>query len=135
MTNRLRENIEVAEEEPIVVEKKQVSEIPDNFFTQLFTKGIISTESATRALPFILYLAFLGMLYIANMHLAEKNIRLIDKLDKEVKELNWDYKSTKAELAYRSTLSQVKGRVDTLKLGVKLSDVPPQKITIDDDNK
>lgn len=131
MTNRLRENIEVAEEEPIVAEKKQVKEIPDNFFTQLFTKGIISTDTATKALPFILYLAFLGMLYIANMHLAEKNIRLIDKLGKEVKELNWDYKTTKAELAFKSTLSEVEKRADTL--GIKASVQPPQKLTIEED--
>lgn len=131
MTNRLRENMEVAEEEPIVAEKKQVKEIPDNFFTQLFTKGIISTDTATKALPFILYLAFLGMLYIANMHLAEKNIRLIDKLGKEVKELNWDYKTTKAELAFKSTLSEVEKRADTL--GIKASVQPPQKLTIEED--
>ncbi|WP_295655344.1 FtsL-like putative cell division protein [uncultured Mucilaginibacter sp.] len=131
MTNRLRENIEVADEEPVVAEKKQVKEIPDNFFTQLFTKGIISTDTATKALPFILYLAFLGMLYIANMHLAEKNIRLIDKLGKEVKELNWDYKTTKAELAFKSTLSEVEKRADTL--GIKASVQPPQKLTIEED--
>ena len=123
--------MEVAEEEPIVAEKKQVKEIPDNFFTQLFTKGIISTDTATKALPFILYLAFLGMLYIANMHLAEKNIRLIDKLGKEVKELNWDYKTTKAELAFKSTLSEVEKRADTL--GIKASVQPPQKLTIEED--
>ena len=134
MTNRLRAEIEEEEiEKEIVAEKKPASVNPDNFFAQLFTKGFITTESATKALPFILYLAFLCMLYIGNMHLAEKNIRLIDKLNKEVKELNWDYKTTKAELAFKSTLSEVQKRTDTL--GVKVSLQPPQKLVIDNDSK
>jgi hypothetical protein len=97
MTNRLREAIQEEEvEKDLIVEEKAPREIPENFFTQFFRNGVVSTEAATKALPFILYLAFLGMVYIANKHLAEKNIRLIDKLGKEVKELNYDFKSAKA---------------------------------------
>lgn len=135
MSNRLRTDIpeEEEEEKDLIVEKKAPKEFSENFFTQLFAKGFVSTESATRALPFVLYVAFLGMLYIANRHLSEKNLREIDKLSKEVKELNWDYKSTKAELAYKSTLTEVAKRVDTL--GIKIPVEPPQKLIIDDDSK
>lgn len=129
MTNRLRTQIE--EEEQLMLEdaKPPARQIPDNFFTQLFTKGIITAETATRALPFVLFLSLLGMIYIANMNLAEKNIRDIDKIGKEVKELSYDYKTTKAELAFKSTLTEVAKRADTL--GVKESLQPPQKITDD----
>jgi PhoPQ-activated pathogenicity-related protein len=134
MSNRLRAEIaEEEEEKELVVEKKAPKEFSENYLTQLFSKGFVSTESATKALPFILYVAFLGMLYIANRHLSEKNLRTIDKLTKEVKELNWDYKSTKADLAYKSTLTEVAKRVDTL--GIKISVEPPQKLTIEDDSK
>ncbi len=127
MTNRLRSQIEEEEaEKKLVVEEKPETEFPDNFFTQLFTRGIINAETATRALPFVLFIAFLGMLYIANMHLAEKSIRDIDKLNKEVKELSWDYKTAKADLAFKSTLTEVAKRVDTL--GIKEALQPPQKI-------
>jgi cell division protein FtsL len=129
MTNRLRSQIEEEEEDEkkLVVEENPVKEIPDNFFTQLFTKGIINSERATSALPFVLFLALLGMIYIANRHLAEKNIRDIDKISKEVKELSWDFKTTKAELAYKSTLTEVAKRADTL--DIKESLQPPQKLT------
>jgi hypothetical protein len=133
MTNRLRTEVqeeEEAEKQLIVEEKPKKKEIPDNVFTQFFSKGFIGAEEATNALPFVLYLALLGMLYIGNRHLAEKNIRDIDKITKEVKELSWDYKSTKADLAFKSTLSEVKKRVDTLALGVKETMQPPQKITV-----
>jgi hypothetical protein len=96
MTNRLRTEIqeEVEAEKKLIVEEKPVKkDIPDNFLTQFFTKGFITTDDATKALPFVLFVALLGMVYIGNRHLAEKNIRDIDKLTKEVKELSWDYKS------------------------------------------
>ncbi|MDB5114674.1 MAG: hypothetical protein JWQ79_166 [Mucilaginibacter sp.] len=129
MTNRLRSEIQGEEvESELIVEEKTVREIPDNFLTKLLTKGFITTDDATRALPFILFLALLGMIYIGNRHLAEKNIRDIDKVTKEVQELSWDYKVTKADLAYKSTLTEVAKRVDTL--GIKESIQPAQKIVI-----
>src|ERR1700755_2726270 len=116
MNNRLRTEIqeEEAEQELIVEEKKPAKEkeLTENALWQLFKKNV-NAEKATSALPFVLFLAFLGMIYIGNMHLAEKNIRDIDKITKQVKELSWDYKTAKADLAYKSTLSEVAKRVDT----------------------
>ncbi|QQL48613.1 FtsL-like putative cell division protein [Mucilaginibacter ginkgonis] len=123
--NRLLTDIEPQEEPEVVVAEKQ-QPAPDNFFVSFLSKGFVSTEDATRALPFVLYMAFLGMLYIANRHLAEKNLRNIDKYGKEVRELSWDYKSTKADLAFKSTLTEVAKRADTL--GVHVAVDPPQKI-------
>lgn len=132
MTNRLRTEIEQEElERELIVEEKPVKEIPENFLTKFLTKEFITTDDATRALPFILYVAFLGMIYIANRHLAEKNIRDIDKLTKEVRELNWEYKVTQADLAYKSTQSEVAKQADTL--GIKEPLQPAQKITIQED--
>jgi hypothetical protein len=126
MTNRLRSYTDEEElEERAVAEEKPEKEFPDNFLTQFFTR-LFDAEAATRALPFILFLALLGMIYIGNRHLAEKNIRDIDKIGKEVKELSWDYKITKADLAFKSTLSEVAKRADSL--GLKESTVPPQKL-------
>jgi hypothetical protein len=134
MTNRLRTEIQDDEaEENLIVEEKPAKEIPDNFFTQLFSKGILSTEKATSALPFVMYVALLGMIYIGNMHLAEKTIRDIDNITKEVKERGWDYKTAKAEMAFKSTLTEVAKRADTL--GVRQSVEPPQKITVKEENQ
>jgi len=127
MTNRLRAEIqeEGAEKELIVEEKEPAKEISENALWQLFKKNF-NSEKATSALPFVLFLALLGMIYIGNMHLAEKTIRDIDKVGKEAKELSWDYKTSKADLAYKSTLSEVAKRADTL--GIKESIEPPQKL-------
>ena len=133
MTNRLRTEIQEEEiaEKKLVVEEKPVREIPDNFLTQFLTRGVITTDDATRALPFILFIALLGMVYIANRHLSENTIRDIDKINKDVKELSWEYKSSKAELAFKSTLTEVAKRADTL--GIRTSEQPPQKIVVKED--
>jgi hypothetical protein len=132
MTNRLRAEIqdEETEKELVVEEKQPVKELTEGALWQLFRKNL-NAEKATGALPFVLFLVLLGMLYIGNMHMAEKSVRDIDKIGKEVKELTWDYKSSKADLAFKSTLSEVAKRVDTL--GVKESVQPPQKLKEDKD--
>jgi hypothetical protein len=125
MTNRLRTLIE---EEPAetVDGKKPETDSPENLFSRFFNKGFFSAEAATSALPFILFLALLGMVYIANMNFAEKNVREIDNLTKEVKEWSYDYKTTKAQLAFKSTLSEVEKHTDSL--GLKAPLEPPKKI-------
>ncbi|HEX3384063.1 MAG TPA: FtsL-like putative cell division protein [Mucilaginibacter sp.] len=132
MTNRLRAEIqdEETEKELVVEEKQPAKELTEGALWQLFRKNL-NAEKATGALPFVLFLVLLGMLYIGNMHMAEKSVRDIDKIGKEVKELTWDYKSSKADLAFKSTLSEVAKRVDTL--GVKESVQPPQKLKEDKD--
>jgi len=132
MTNRLRTEIQDEElEQDIIVEEKPTREIQDNLFTHFFAKGFITKETATGALPFIMYIALLGMIYIGNMHLAEKTIRDIGDITKEVKERGWDYKTAKADMAFKSTLTEVAKRADTL--GVRQSVEPPQKITVKED--
>jgi len=129
MKNTLR--TELDEDAENVMDEKPSGDYPDNFLTQLFTKGIINAETATSALPFILFLALLGMVYIANRNFAEKNIRDIDKISKEVKELSFDYKTTKADLAFKSTLTEVVRRADSL--GLKEPLAPPKKLTAEEE--
>jgi hypothetical protein len=131
MTNRLKSEIE---EEKILepqlkkkpVKAKETTPSSPNFLTQ-FLKGAASKEAATEALPFILFLAFLGMLYIGNRHSAENNIRKIEALKKEVKELSWDFKTIKSDLMFHSRQTEVISKVDSL-LGLKVSVEPPTKL-------
>lgn len=129
MTNRLKSEIEEEQiPEPIEVKEEQVASSP-GFFTLLFSKGVMSKEAATEAMPFIIFLAFLGMLYIGNRHSAENNIRRIDKLGKEVKELSWDFKTLKSDLMFKSKQTEVIKRVDSL-IGLRVSVKPPIKIKV-----
>lgn len=130
MSNRFRKEKEEEEIEQEVevkpVQKKAT--LPRNFFTVLLTDGVISKEAASEMMPFVIFLAFLGMVYIGNRHFTEKNIRSIDKLNKEVKEMRWDYKTLKADLMLRSTQTEVAKKVDTL--GLKEPVEPPKKLMV-----
>ena len=127
MTNQFK-NDTTEDEVEREVQPELKADLPRNFFTLMFTEGVISKQAATDMLPFIIFLAFLGMIYIGNRHFAENNIRDIDKLSKEVKELSWDFKTLKADLMLKSTQTEVAGMVDTL--GLKEPVEPPKKIVI-----
>lgn len=121
------------EDEPVLEGKQPVEKVEKSSFittlSSFFTNGVVSKDAATEALPFVLFLAFLGMIYIGNRHSAENNIRKIDRLNKEVKELSWDFKTLKADLMFRSKQTEVVKRVDSL-LGLKVPVEPPIKIKV-----
>ena len=132
MNNQFKRQIE--EELPEVEDREELkSKTPEGsttvFFKKLFTEGVVSKEAATEMLPFLVFLCVLGMIYIGNSHMAVTNIRNIDKLTKEVTELSWEYKSLKADLMFKSKLTEVAKKVDTL--GIKELIEPPKKIIIE----
>jgi hypothetical protein len=88
----------------------------------------INYKLITQNLPFILFLAVIALVYIANSHLAEKKVRKINKLSREIKELKWEYLSVKSELMFRSKLSEVSKAVEPL--GLKELSTPPQRIEV-----
>lgn len=132
MSNRFRN--EMMEEEELQTPPAEApaeepkAELPRNFFTTLLTEGVVSKEAVTGMLPFILFIAFLGMVYIGNRHFAENNIRKINKLKKEVVELGAEYKVLKAELMLKSTKTEVAKKADTLGLIEPVE--PPKKIVV-----
>lgn len=130
MNNQFKKQLE--EEELSEVAEKEEPRTPEGstlvFFRKLFTEGVVSKEAATEMLPFLIFLCVLGMIYIGNSHMAETNIRNIDKLNKEVTELSWEYKSLKADLMFKSKLTEVAKKVDTL--GIKELVEPPKKIIV-----
>ncbi|MBO9730483.1 MAG: hypothetical protein J7623_17715 [Chitinophaga sp.] len=88
----------------------------------------INYRALVQNMPFIGFLAVLALIYIANSHLAEKKIRRINKLGKEIKELKWEYINVKSELMFRSKMSEVSKSVEPL--GLKQLSSPPQKIVL-----
>ena len=84
---------------------------------------IFSYRWITRNIPFFLFLAALAVVYIYNGHYADKTIRSINKVSKELKELHHEYKTLKSEVMFRSKQSELARAVDTL--GLKELTVPP----------
>lgn len=133
MNNQFRKPADEKEEELPREEEEVKPKAPDSgatlFFKKLFTEGVVSKEAATEMLPFLIFLCVLGMIYIGNSHMAVTNIRKIDKLNKEVTELSWMYKSLKADVMFKSKQTEVAKKVDTL--GLKELIEPPKKIIVE----
>ena len=77
----------------------------------------------TQNLNFFLFLSAIAVLYIANGHMADKTIRNINKTQQEIKDLQYEYKTVKSEVMYKSEESQVEKAAAPL--GLKTTkDVP-----------
>ena len=95
--------------------------------------SFLAKDSSIRFLPFVLFLTFLGLIYIANIYYAEENIREIDDLNRELKELRYEYVSTHTKLMHISKQSELAKRLEVL--GLKESTTPPYKIKSEGNKK
>lgn len=83
-------------------------------------------------LPFVCYLALLGIVYIYNVHTTEKNLRRIEALEKVVKDTESKYMDLHQEVMYGSTQSQMQDKVASLDL--KYTGQLPKKIKVENDD-
>lgn len=79
-------------------------------------KKWLNYQSIVKQIPFMLFLAVLAVIYIYNGHYADKTIRQINRTAKEVKELQWEYKTVKGEVMFRSKQSELVKAVEPLGL-------------------
>jgi len=79
-------------------------------------KRFLNYQSLVHQVPFFLFLAILAVIYIYNGHYADKTIRNINKTAKEVKELQWEYKTVKSEVMFHSKQSELVKAVEPLGL-------------------
>jgi len=77
-------------------------------------------------IPFFLFTALLTVLYIANGHYADKNIRKINATVKHLKEMEYEFKTVKRDVIFRSKESELVKAVEPL--GLKELTAPPMKI-------
>jgi hypothetical protein len=67
-------------------------------------------------IPFFLFLAVLAVLYIYNGHYEDKITRKIGATEKHIKELEYEYKTIKSEVIFRSKASELAKAVEPLGL-------------------
>ncbi len=70
-------------------------------------KKMVNYKWIIRHLPFFLFLALLAILYIANGHWADKTIRNINSTARQVKNMEYEYKTLKSLEMFRSRESQI----------------------------
>lgn len=95
---------------------------------EVLSGGVLEKERTFRMFPFLLFLSFLAFIYITNDFTLESKIREISKLQKDVKELRYEYISVKSNLITISKQSQLAKRLE--KLGIKENKEPLKVIKI-----
>ena len=88
----------------------------------------LTSDIILRNLPFLAFLGFLATIYIANSHFAERNVREIQTMQKEIRELRWYYMSLQSENMYNSKRTEVANSVKDE--GLRLQRGTPKKIVV-----
>lgn len=86
-------------------------------------KKLISHKWVVRNIPFFLFLTILAVVYIYNGHHADKQILKISTTEKKIKELEYEYKTIKSDVIFRSKASELIKVVEPL--GLKELTQPP----------
>ena len=104
-------------------------------FKNLSLRDLINGRILTRSLvakqmPFIVFIAFFGFLYIGNHYRTEELMREVASLNKELKELRYEAITTSSELMYMSKQSEVLKKIKAS--GLKLEELtePPRKLKV-----
>ncbi|MBN8783357.1 MAG: hypothetical protein ABS85_01575 [Sphingobacteriales bacterium SCN 48-20] len=79
-------------------------------------KKWLNYQSIVKQVPFFLFLALLAVMYIYNGHYADKTVRQINKVAREVKELQYEYKAVKSDVMFRNKPSELVKAVEPLGL-------------------
>ncbi len=85
------------------------------------------------AMPFIILLMILGVLYISNIFKVERAKRQIDDLEENLRELRYEYISSRSKLMYESKPSELVIKLKDTGIGESLA--PPKKISVSRDDK
>ncbi len=110
------------------VEEKK---LPVYNFNKLMQK--FNYKWVTKNIPFFLFLSMLAILYIYNGHHSDKLVREIATTEKNIKELEYEYKSVKSEVIFRSKASELVHIVEPL--GLKETKKPPVILTVNREMK
>lgn len=94
----------------------------------------LTKDGAVNNLPYLLFLAFVALLYIANGYTAESTVRDINRIESELKEARSEYISTKSELDNDRTQSRLAKTIEGKGLGLEESRVPPKKIVVTEED-
>ena len=125
-------NLKKAEKEKEVMPEQQPVKVVQRkrnwLYESLDLSRWVHYQTIIRNLPFVFFMASIAILYIANAHYAEKNVRELNQIERKMNEMRWEYMTTKSELENISKQSEVAKLVAPS--GLKESREPPRKIVV-----
>lgn len=115
-------------------DQQNINEANKNKFPRKkWRRKLMYNKWLVKNIPFYLFAAALAIVYIANGHYADKTIRKINATAKHLKEMEYEFKTIKRDVIFRSKESELVKAVEPL--GLKELVVPPVKLTDTIENK
>jgi Bacteriodetes cell division protein (FtsL-like) len=90
-------------------------------------KRILNYKWVVKNIPYFFFLALLAVIYIYNGHFADKLVRKISATEKHIKELEYEFKTVKSDVIFRSKASELIKVVEPL--GLRELTTPPVLLT------
>jgi len=112
-------------------QKENKNESKSNPIAALLSGRLLTQDAVIRHLPFLLFVAFIGLVYIANGYLAEASVRKINLTQQEIKELRSEQISMKSELNNTIIESELMKIIQERNMGLDESYDPPKKIILE----
>lgn len=116
--------VEFIEEQPEKPKGKTTTPGVKDFLTG----NVLTSQTVSKQLPYIIFLAILAVFYIGNRYRFEKLVKKEQKLQKEVRNLRAESITTASQLMFISKQSEVAKLCEKRGLELKESIVPPKKI-------
>ncbi len=121
-------------EQPKVEEPKTEKPVKENKVVRsvanVVSGSFLSKETTLKKLPFIFFLSFLAVCYIAKGYYDDDQVRKLNRLTNEIKELRTQYIVVKDSLVIKSKQTEVAKALAVQATGIKESVVPPKKILV-----
>ena len=127
MTNKFKEQPKAEEtlSEKPVKENKVVRSVAN-----VVSGSFLSKDATLKKLPFIFFLSFLAVCYIAKGYYDDDQVRKLNRLTNEIKKLRTQYIVVKDSLVIKSKQTEVAKALAAQATGIKESVVPPKKILV-----
>lgn len=132
MENKFKEKAKIEQFEPPKVaakENKKENKIVRSV-ASVVSGSFLSKESTIKNVPFLFFLSFLAICYIANGYYADDQVRKVNRLGNEIKELRTQYIVVKDSLVIKSKQTEVAKALAVKQMGIVESVVPPKKILV-----
>ena len=93
-----------------------------------FLGGELIQSGTFKFFPYLVFVAILAFIYIANNYYAEDKIRLINQHRRDIKQIRYEYITTKSELTRMTKQSQIAKKLSHT--GIKESTDPLKTIQL-----
>lgn len=128
MGNKFKE--QTKPEEPKAPQKPAKENKMVKSVASVVSGNFLSKDITIKNLPFVFFLSFLAICYIANGYYADDQVRKVNKLSNDIKELRTQYIVVKDSLVIKSKQTEVAKALALQQTGIKESVVPPKKIVV-----